>query len=154
MTEINLLGRKDILNADDFDTDIVMVPEWENETGANAVRIRSTTAKEADDIGFDMLDRDGGVNPLKAKGMRTRLVLMCTIDEKGLPLFEDRDLDKLARKSSKPIERISDKIRELSGMTDILEVTVTCSECGNEEHFLLDDLEDMAKKQAQPEKND
>jgi hypothetical protein len=45
------------------------------------------------------------------------MVAKCCVDAKGKRLFSDEDVDALGKKNATPIDRLFDKIQELSGMT-------------------------------------
>lgn len=108
-----LLTREDILNADDLPYKEIEVPEW----GGN-VRIRTMTGAERAafektvyDIGDDNkleMDRDN---------YRHKLISFCLVDEDNNRIFTDRDIEALAKKSAKAINRVFDIAQEMNGLT-------------------------------------
>lgn len=112
------LTREEILAKDDIGRDDVDVPEWAPEGQEEAkVLVRGLTAQQYIGMGFDLRGEGDTLNPEKAKEMMPMIVVMGVIDEEGNCLFSDKDVAALAKKSFAPIERISARILELSGMT-------------------------------------
>jgi|SRR5690606_15571973 len=109
-----LLSRDEIFSHDDHEYAIVPCPEWGGD-----VRVRSLTAREKDDYDSSLVQIKGdGSSKMNMKDFRVKLVLLAAVDEDGKPLFVPRDLDKLAKKSSRPIIRLAEKIGELSATDD------------------------------------
>lgn len=108
-----LLGRDEILRAEDFRTEDVPVPEW-----GGIVRVKSLTGDERD--GFEAQIResrkDGSFRSNFAK-MRVKLLALTIIDEKGRRIFSLEDVEKLGKKSAAAIERVWDVASKLSGLS-------------------------------------
>jgi hypothetical protein len=104
--------------AEDLVIDTVKVPEWK----CGEVYVRSLTAEErsAYEGSFTRFGRDG--KPTRDMGQvrlaRGKLAALGICDEKGRRLFSDDDAHELSRKNARAVDRICDKIAELSGMTD------------------------------------
>lgn len=147
----DFLSRHDVLNAEDFATAVVEVPEW-----GGSVRVRSLTADENEEVGFGLLTESGQMDPRKARGLNLKLVLWCTIDERGLQLFEEKDLRKLRLKSARPIERIAERVRQISGLTSEERLLpVACPHCGETTEFDLNalDRQYVERRETEPAKN-
>lgn len=107
---MGVLGRDQILGADDIAKEIVKVPEWGGEV------IVGTMNGEARDAWEQSLVGEAG--KINAKNIRARLLAYCAIDEKGNRLFSDADAERLGRKSSKALDRCVKVIQRLNGLTD------------------------------------
>jgi len=108
----DFLSREQILDADDYRTEVVDVPEW-----GGKVKVKALTGIEREryeaSIGYVKGDR------WVSKGnVQARLVAMCVIDEDGKRMFTEDDIQKLSRKSSAALKRVVDVCRKLSGLTD------------------------------------
>ena len=106
------LSRLDILNAQDFQTKEITVPEW----GGN-ILVRGLSAGEVDDLGFDALDDSGEFDAKLTRHMRIRIVALCTIKKDGEQVFKEKDVRDLARKSHSAIDRVATAVMELTGLT-------------------------------------
>lgn len=109
----HLLSREAILGAEDMKYDIVDCPEW-----GGKVRVRGLLATERDAYEASVVLNAGTeTQRYQLIGARARMVAKCCVDAKGARLFTDEDVDALGNKNAKPIDRLFDKIQELSGMT-------------------------------------
>lgn len=107
------LTREDILNADDIERDTVDVPEWGGE-----VIVRCLNAEEYIDMGFDLQTDEDTIDPEKAKELMPRIVSMGIVDEDGRRIFTETDIEAIAQKSFGPVNRVSTRILELSGLAE------------------------------------
>ena len=119
------LNRDQILAARDFETREVECPEW-----GGSVRIRALTAREVaayrrslSKIVQDKNVKTGKVDTnvtMDLDGFQVaavRLVALAAIDDAGAKLFNvDADLEVLAQRSFKAIDRIAEAVIEISGM--------------------------------------
>ena len=106
------LSRDDILNAQDFRTDVVDVTEeW-----GGTVLVRELSAAEAEEIGFSMADKQGNIDLSKAKGLAIRTVALGVIDEEHRRIFTEKDVKALGKRSRIAINRIAKRIMQLSGL--------------------------------------
>lgn len=107
------LSKEEILAADDIAREEVEVPEW-----GGTVLVRGLTAKEYISLGTDMQVGEGTtVDREKAKDLMPLVVSMGVIDEDGNSVFEEEDVEALAKKSFAPINRITSKILNLSNVS-------------------------------------
>jgi hypothetical protein len=108
------LSREDILGAQDLKTEDVEVPEW-----GGTVRVRSLTGAERDayEAGIVQLRGDGS-RTFTLQNARARLVSLAVCNENGERLFSDKDIAELGKKSAAALERVFDKARHLSGLSD------------------------------------
>lgn len=108
-----VLTAQQILDYNDRVTERVEVPEW----GGDVI-VRSLTGVERDSYEASMSIQKGDKFVPNPVGARARLVVRATIDEDGARLFTDADATKLGEKNAAVLDRLWDKIAELSGMTD------------------------------------
>lgn len=110
MTE--LLTADAILTADDKSTADVDVPEW-----GGTVRVRALSGDERDGYEASNTIEKGDTLERNPIGTRARLVVRACIDADGKRLFADNQAGVLGQKSAAVLDRLWDKIAELSGMT-------------------------------------
>jgi len=108
-----LLSRDDILNVDDKVFEDIEVPEWGGE-----VRVRGMSGTQRDDYEASILQQNGSDRRVNLANARAKLVARCLVDADGRLLFSADDVRALGRKSARALERVFDKARELSGMTE------------------------------------
>ena len=108
-----LLSRDDILNVDDKVFEDIEVPEWGGE-----VRVRGMSGAQRDDYEASILQQNGSDRKVNLANARAKLVARCLVDADGRLLFTADDVRALGRKSARALERVFDKARELSGMTE------------------------------------
>lgn len=102
-----ILKRDQIIGAEDRKYVEVDVPEWNG-----SVRIRSLDAEQllAQESVIDKRNKgDKKANPI------TNLLSMSIVDENGNPLFTEKDMHELARKSHIVLKRIMDAVNKLNG---------------------------------------
>ena len=110
-----VLSRADILNADDTRIEDVDVPEW-----GGVVRIRGLKGSERDAYEASIMrhnDETGQFIPT-LENARAKLVVKSAVDEEGKPLFKEADLFDLGQKSASALQRVWNKARELSGLSE------------------------------------
>ena len=108
-----LLSRDAILAADDREYEVVPCPEWGGE-----VRLRSLTGAERDAYEQSLIETRGRSREMNLRNARAKLVALCAVDERGNRLFSDADVAALGRKNAKPLDRLFDAARRLSGLSD------------------------------------
>jgi len=108
-----LLSRDAILAADDREYEVVPCPEWGGE-----VRLRSLTGAERDAYEQSLVQTRGKSREMNLRNARAKLVALCAVDENGNRLFSDQDVAALGRKNAKPLDRLFDVARRLSGLSE------------------------------------
>lgn len=108
-----ILSRKQILEAQDIQTEAVAVPEWGGD-----VLVRALTGAERDAMEAAMVEGKGKNSKVNLSNLRARMVAASAVDEDGSHLFTPGDVGVLGTKSAAALERVFSKARELSGMTD------------------------------------
>lgn len=102
-----MLNRDSILNANDFETTEVDVPEW-----GGTVILRGLSAADRDHYEAEFAQTQDMTN------MRSRLVVKALVDHEGNRLFTDKDADELGKKNARVVLRLFDLVRQMSGMSD------------------------------------
>lgn len=108
-----LLSRDAILAADDREYEVVPCPEWGGE-----VRLRSLTGAERDAYEQSLVQTRGKSREMNLRNARAKLVALCAVDESGNRLFTDADVNALGKKNAKPLDRLFDVARRLSGLSE------------------------------------
>lgn len=111
-----LLGRDQILAVNDFEYELVEVPEW-----GGTVRIRGLSGSERDQLEASMIRARGRTTEVNVSALstfRARLVAMSIVDDQGRRVFKDTDIDALGKKSSKALQRVFNACQKLSAFTD------------------------------------
>lgn len=127
-----VLGREQILDADDLPMELVEVPEWKG-----AVWVRTLGGTERDHFEASLLpktDKRGQRTQSHNDALtniRARLFALVVCNDAGEPLFTPRDVMPLGRKSAKALDRVFEVAQRLSGFSD-------------------EDIEDLAKNSDSP----
>lgn len=109
-----LLGREQILAANDLPVEDVPVPEWKGE-----VRLRGLTGAELDEYQASLVvQTSNGQQKANLRNATAKLVARCAINEDGSLLFEPKDLLKLSSKSAVALQRLFAVAQKLNGLTD------------------------------------
>lgn len=107
-----LLGKTEIVNADDVQFEEIPVPEWGGE-----VRIKGLSGTEVDDYEASILRMRKGKQDFTLKNATARLVAWCLVDENNSRLFQNEDeVRELGRKSGVALQRCFDVAARLSGL--------------------------------------
>jgi hypothetical protein len=125
-----VLTREAILAAPDIQQEVVAVPEW----GGDVI-VRGLSGAQRDAFEASVVEQKGKKTEMKLDNIRARLVALSVVDEKGKLLFSDKDVVALGKKSARPLQRLWDKARELSGLSD-------------------DDVEELAKNSSSDQGDD
>ena len=86
------------------------IPEWHGN-----IWVRGMTALERDSYEESLIDPR--TNKQNLQNARAKILVKAVISEDGQRLFAEGQLGELGKKSAKPVDRIWDKVRHLSGMT-------------------------------------
>lgn len=115
-----LLGRDEILKADDLKTEDIPVPEWASKDNPDAfVRVRMLTGTERDKFEASMVEmkKDGSAKANR-ENVRARLLILCVVNERGELMFNNADIKLLGGKSAKALERVVNAVNELNAFTE------------------------------------
>lgn len=95
----------------------VRVPEWDADGEPCTVYVRMLTVRERDVWEARMTDsRAAGDSEEMIRNYRTRLSMLCVVDESGDRIFLDDDLDALGAKNWRALERIAVVALELNAL--------------------------------------
>ena len=118
-SQLKVLSRADILEANDRQTEWVDVPEW-----GGRVLVRSLEGLERDRYESALLvygkDAKGlpTITGTNTDNVRAQLCAMTMIDEEGTNLFTAADVLVLGHKSAAALERVFQVAQRLSNLTD------------------------------------
>lgn len=123
MTNGGLLTADQILSSSTPRTAYVEVPEW-----GGTVKVRGMTGKERASYRNSLVGRatqrlrageETGETELELVAFRSNedVVAWCTIDEDGNRIFSDEQVERLGKADPAPIDKVAQKILQLSGMT-------------------------------------
>ena len=105
------LTRDQILNADDLKYEEMDTPEW-----GGVVRLKVMTGIERDDFEQSVFDMKGKDTKVNLKNFRAKLLVKVIVDETGKRVFEEADIERLALKNSKVLDRLFNKAQEINGI--------------------------------------
>lgn len=112
--EKQYLTATDILDAEDFVTEDVYVPEW-----GGWLKVKGLSGAERDAYEATIVEqRKGGSIRYNLANARAKLIIAAVIDDHGRPLFTAKDVKALGKKSALAAQRVFSKARELAGLTD------------------------------------
>lgn len=107
-----LLGRDQILSADDTQSQIVPVPEWGGE-----VKILGLSGEDVDKYEASVLRMRKGKPDVALQNATARLVAWCLVDENNSRMFtNESDLKELGKKSGVALQRCFEVAAQLSGL--------------------------------------
>lgn len=125
-----LLTADQIEAADDRAYEDVPVPEWGGD-----VRVMGLSGTDRDAYEAIMVDAKGKPATQRLQNFRSKLVAKCLVDESFKRLFTDDKVKVLGAKNGEVIDRLFDKSRALSGMTEkAVEDAAGNSESGQNEN--------------------
>lgn len=112
-TDKPILGREDILKADDIVTEPVEVPEW-----GGTVLVKGMTGKERDIFDAGWIKDTGDSRKVNITNFRARLCAATVVDEAGKTIFTPKDVSDLAKKSATALQKVFDVAVELCGLSE------------------------------------
>lgn len=116
------LGKKQILEAKDIKMEKVFVPEWADGDPEAYVMVKALTASEQDAFDKTIIVNGSGLKPkMDMTDYRAKRSAFCMCDDDGNLLFHPNDIPELSKKSSKALQRVLEKDRELNGNVEELE---------------------------------
>ena len=107
-----MLDREAILAKNDLKTEVVKIPEWDDE-----VTVRTLTGKARDEFESALQDATRAGGKIDMRGLKARLVVCSVCDAEGKLLFSIEDIPTLNEKSAAAIDRIFQVAQRLSGFT-------------------------------------
>ena len=108
-----ILSREAILAASDIQEEIVPVPEWGGE-----VIVRGLSGTQRDQFEASVVKQKGKSTELNLKNVRAKMIALSVVDEHGNRIFSERDVAALGAKSARALQRVWEKARELSGLSE------------------------------------
>jgi hypothetical protein len=110
---VALLNKAAIKAANDVRFEDVEVPEWDGEVRVRALTGRERDAYEASGV---VSGPNGSLQRRMPADIRSRLLVMCLVDEAGERLFSDTEIKDLAAKDGAVIDRLFDVATRISGL--------------------------------------
>ena len=107
------LNRDAILNAKDFKTEEVEVPEW-----GGTVLVKGLNGTERDKYEGSLYKQVGNKMVMEKENIRAKLVALSIVDEEGKTLFTTGDVQALGAKSAAALDRVFGVAQKLSKITD------------------------------------
>lgn len=114
--------RDQIMAAEDFKSEVVLVPEWGNaETGDLKLVMRELSVNDRGLLliaDSERVEVSGGWDflPKVDPQAPARIVVLSAYDEAGERVFTDDDVEPLAAKAASVVDRLANVARRLSGM--------------------------------------
>lgn len=105
--------RQAILDQSDLPREPVTIPEWTIDGAPVRLWVRTMTGDERD--AYEMWcvrQKDGDL-----VGIRAKLVCLCTVDEDGARVFQDKDAAALGKKSVAALQRLFNAARKLNALS-------------------------------------
>ncbi len=106
-----LLTKEQILASDDLKYEEMEVPEW-----GGTVRIRTMTGTERDEFEASVFETKGKDSKVNLQNFRSKLIAKTLVDDKGIRIFADGDIEVLGKKSSKALDRVFTVAQRLNGI--------------------------------------
>lgn len=111
------LTKEEIFSMDDLPVEDMIIPEWKKKK----IKVRGATAAERDDYEQSLIntrvEEDKTVTQANFANAKARFVVKCVLKEDGTRMFSDGEANKLGDRVSGVINRIFNKIQDLSGMS-------------------------------------
>lgn len=104
------LTKAQILDSDDLKVEIIPCPEW-----GGSVRIQAMTGFARDRFESSIVGKNGGTDMVN---IRAKLAAASIVDEDGELMFSEKDIQKLGKKSSAPLQRIFNAAQKLNEISD------------------------------------
>ncbi len=105
---MSLLTKDQIFKAKDIKREKMHIEEWGGD-----IYVQEMTGTAKDNFELETMSRKG--QPAK-DNFRSRLLVKCIVDKEGNPLFTEKDIVELGKKSGVVIDRIFQKVGELNGL--------------------------------------
>lgn len=116
-----ILGREQILAAEDLEKELVTVEAW-----GGSVYVRALTGAERDAFEASLVNervvrrgrKSETTRETNLANLRARLCALTMCDEEGNRLFSDADVRELGKKSASALNKVFEVAQRLSGLTD------------------------------------
>ena len=109
----NFLSASQILEQPTLVIEELEVPEWKGR-----VRVKMLSAKERDDFEASTVEFKNGQQRPNIANLRARLVQMAVVNEDGTRMFTKHDIKVLGDLPAAGLQRVFNKIQEMSAITD------------------------------------
>ena len=115
-----ILGRDDVLKADDLVKELVEVPEW-----GGSVYVKGMSGTERDAYESSIMEQRGNKREVNLSNFRAKLVAFSVCDEDGKLLFSQKDVAEIGKKSAAALQRVYDVATKMSAISkeDVEELT-------------------------------
>lgn len=121
MSKVTILGRDDILAAQDLEKELVTVEAW-----GGSVYVRALTGAERDAFEASLVNervvrrgrKSETTRETNLANLRARLCALTMCDEEGNRLFSDADVWELGKKSASALNKVFEVAQRLSGLSD------------------------------------
>lgn len=125
-----ILGKSDILEAQDIKIELMDVPEWNG-----SIYVKTLTGAERDKLEASIMSfgNDGRPRGMKLDNMRAMVAVLGICDEKGDAIFTMKDITALSAKSSSALDRVVAKIQSLAAMSQ-LDIENLIGDLKNDQH--------------------
>lgn len=125
--QTKILGRAQILDAEDLKTEVVATPEW-----GGSVIVRCLTGIERDAYEAGIVASSGSATAeYNLTNLRAKLVARTVVDERGRRLFSDEDVVALGAKNASVLDRVFSVAQRLSGLS-VADVDALVEQLGND----------------------
>ncbi len=108
-----LLGREQILHAQDVLTEEVDVPEW-----GGKVKVKMMTGTERDSFEQSIMKTDGKDIVRDMANMRAKLLVRTICDDAGKRIFTDKDIDLIGGKAAASLEKVFEAAQRLNKLSN------------------------------------
>lgn len=105
-----LLTKKDILSHDDLKSEVVDVPEW-----GGSVKVSTMSAFSRDRFEASITKIGGGMN---MNNIRAKLAIATLVDDDNQPMFDEKDIEALGKKSCAALDRVFEAAQRLNLISD------------------------------------
>ncbi len=114
--KLRVLGKDDILRADDIKIEEVPVPEWAQD---GAVLVKGLSGVERDAFEASMIKGSGKNQKVDTQNIRAKLCSLAIVDSEGNRIFDDLGaIAALGKKSAAALTRVYEVAARLSGLRD------------------------------------
>jgi len=108
------LTKDDILSANDIYKEEIDVPEW-----GGTVFVKTLSGEERDKLEASIISfgPSGQARGMRTDKLRSTLAVLGICDKDGNPIFAEKDIPALAKKSASALDRVVVAIQRLAGMS-------------------------------------